>query len=157
MHKIQVFFEEEKNDAESISVKNDIVSELDIKVNSVKVVNCYCINAELDSVELEKIAKNLFSDPIVQKYSIDSEPEIESDWIIEVKLHAGVTDNIGTASMQGVQDLIKRKFKENESIRTTKKYFISGSLNENQINRICRELLANEVIESFEFKKMKKD
>lgn len=157
MHKIQVFFEEEKNDAESNSVKTSIESDLEIKTGSLKIVNCYYINAELSQEELQKIAGKLFADPIVQKYSVDSEPEISFDWLIEVKLHSGVTDNIGNAAVIGVQDLIKRKFRENETIRASKKYFISGELEEKQIKRICTEMLANTLIESTEYKKSGKD
>ncbi|MFH1664483.1 MAG: phosphoribosylformylglycinamidine synthase subunit PurS [archaeon] len=157
MHKIQVFFEEEKNDAESNSVKTSIESDLEIKTGSLKIVNCYYINAELNEEELHKVAGKLFADPIVQKYSVDSEPEISFDWLIEVKLHSGVTDNIGNAAVIGVQDLIKRKFRENETIRASKKYFISGELEEKQIKRICTEMLANTLIESTEYKKSGKD
>ncbi len=157
MHKIEVFFSKTENDSESFSVKNDIVSDLGIEVDSVKIVNCYYINADLMQEQLQKIAVKLFADPIVQNYSINSEKlEIKADWLIEVKLHLNVTDNTGNASIIGVKDLLKIEFRKelNENIRTSKKYFLSGNLNEKQIKRIAKELLANEVIESFEFKKL---
>ncbi len=157
MHKIEVLFKEEKNNAESVSVKNDIALELGIQLDSLKIVDCYYIQAELTEEELQKTASKLFADPIIQDYFIDKKAEIESDWKIEVKFHKDVTDNKGNAAIIGVQDLIKRKFQENEEIRTSKKYFISGNVEENQIKRICSELLANQVVESFEFNKTKSD
>lgn len=154
MHKIEVFFPETENDSESFSVKNDVVSDLGIEVNSVKIVYCYYINADLSLEELENTAKNLFSDPIVQEFTVDSDAVIKADWLIEVKFNSGVTDNTGEAAVIGLEDLIKRKLNENEGINTTKKYFLSGNLSENQVKRIAKELLANEVIESFELKKL---
>jgi phosphoribosylformylglycinamidine synthase len=155
MHQIQVFFEEEKNDAESLSIKKDIASDLNIELTFLKIVRCYYINAELSLKELEEAAKKLFADPVVQKYSIDEEAKIDAEWMIEVKLHSGVTDNEGNAAVTGVQELLNMKFKENEWIKTSKKYFISGKINETEIKRICTEMLANEVVESFEYKKLK--
>ncbi|PIN99238.1 MAG: hypothetical protein COT90_00495 [Candidatus Diapherotrites archaeon CG10_big_fil_rev_8_21_14_0_10_31_34] len=152
MNKIEVFFREEKNDSESNSVKNDILADLGIKLNALKIVQCYYIEPELTEQELEKIASNLFCDLIVQEYKINSDAEIKADWLAEIKLLPGTTDNTGNASMIGVKDLLKRNFPENESIKTSKKYFFSGGT-ENEINKVCREMLANEIIESFEIKK----
>jgi len=154
MHRIEVFFADPKNDAESFSVKKDILSELEIQTDSVKVIKCYYLNAELSLEDTENLAKNLFADPIVQNYSIDSEAKTEADWKIEVKLNSGVTDNEGNTAMLGAKDLLKRNFSENEEIRTSKKYFLKGNLDEEKIKRICKELLANEVVESFEYKKL---
>lgn len=151
MHKIEVFFQEDKNDSESNAVRKDILSDLGIQLNSLKIVQCYYINADLSDEELQKTASKLLADPIVQKYVINSESEIKADWLIEVKLNSGVTDNTGNAAMLGVKDLLKREFKEetNENIRTTKKYFISGEITREQAERIAKELLANEVVENF--------
>ncbi len=152
MNKISVFFREKENDSESASVRKDIESDLGIKLDFLKIVHSYLIDAELNQEETELIAKKLFSDPIVQEYRINEKTGIESDWAIEVKLHADVTDNEGNASVKGVQDLIKRKLNENQSIRTSKEFFVSGA-DESQIKRICSEMLANNVIESFNYRK----
>jgi len=154
MNKIEVFFEEEKNDSESNAVKNDILSDLGIELNGLKIIQCYYIEADLTQEELEKIASKLFSDPIVQKYRINSKAEIESDWLAEIKLLPGTTDNTGNAAMIGVKDLLKRDSFENESIKTSKKYYFFGGTEE-EIKKICKKLLANEIIESFEIKKLR--
>ncbi|MBU2099836.1 phosphoribosylformylglycinamidine synthase subunit PurS, partial [Candidatus Micrarchaeota archaeon] len=135
MHRIEVFFREEKNDAESISVKKEIESELGIKTESVKIVHCYYINAELSEEEAKTAAEKLFCDPIVQNYSVDSDSGIKADFMVEIKFLPGVTDNEGNAAMIGVKDLLKREFREKENIRTSKKYFFSGNLKEKEIER----------------------
>jgi phosphoribosylformylglycinamidine synthase len=154
MHKIEVFFGQEKNDAESISMKKEVESELGFEIDFFKIVRCYYLNAELSLEEAKETAEKLFCDPIVQNYSIDSDTGIKAGFMVEVKFLPGVTDNEGNAAIIGVKDLLKRKFKEKENIRTSKKYFISGNLKKKEIERICRELLANQVVESYEIKKL---
>ncbi len=155
MNKIEVFFKEKENDSEARAIKNDVLFDLGIKLDSLKIIKCYYVNAELSEEELKKTASSLFADPVVEDYKINSDTEINADWTAEIKLLPGTTDNEGNAAMTGVKDLLKRNFAENESIKTSKKYFFSGITKE-EINRICRNFLANEIIESFEIKEIKK-
>ena len=53
---------------------------------------------------------------------------------------------------QGIKDL-GLTLKEGDHVRTIRKYYVKGTLNEEQVKLICQGLLANELIESFEFKK----
>lgn len=126
--------------------KNDIENFLGIKVNAVKTRKIYTLDIKLSQKELEKLKKELFVDPIVEKVSC-SIPEF--DWVIEVGFKPGVTDNVGRTSRTAIRDLLKRDLKEGEGVYTSIQYLIKGDeLTFADAKKIGKELLANEVIEN---------
>ena len=71
---------------------------------------------------------------------------------IKVQLHAGMLDVVGDTVLQSLADLGVR-FPSNARVRTARKYLLTGALTEKQVNRIARELVCNELIETFTVRK----
>ena len=156
MHEIQAGYKENKVDFTAIALKNSIEEDLRIKsIKSLRILDVFRIESNLFPSQVQRIARELLHDSITQQYSIDRPLINVFDWLIEVKFHDNVTDNVAIAALEGIEDLIGRKFRENEWLKTARHYLIEGKLNENEIQRICKDLLANELIESFSYRKGK--
>lgn len=152
---VEVCYRKGRRDALGEGVKSDIAEDLRIKTDAVSFVDVYKINAGLGAQEIEKIAKELLSDPIIQEYAINKPVSSGFDWEIVVELNPDVTDNVGMAAKRGIEDLLGRKLGE-EEVRYARKYLIKGKLSEAQVKKICTGLLANSVIEKYTYKEGKK-
>ena len=146
-------YKEDRRDAIGESVKADIKEDLRINTESVSFVDIYRVNARLSDEKIEKIASQLFSDPIIQEYSVNKPFPCSFDWEIIVELNPDVTDNIGMAAEFGIEDLLGRKLKEKENVSYARKYLLKGNLSEEQVKKICTGLLANSVIEKYSYKR----
>ncbi len=154
MQTVNVFFKKGKTDAIAECIKKSIEEDLNIKgIKELKIVNEFKLNIPLSEEQVQKIASLLLIDPITQEYSINLSEKIKADWVIEVEFFENVTDNVGDTAKEGIQDLLGKKLKEEESVRTAKKYLINGKLKEKEIKKIASSFLANELIEKYSIKK----
>ena len=121
-------------------------------VKSVRVLDVYTIDEEMPPSELETLGRELFSDPVVQSYSIN-QPLFDPSkfaFAISVGFKPGVKDNVGDTSREASEELLKRKLRGNAY--TSKQYLVSGKLARSDAERIARELIANELIQKFKVK-----
>lgn len=149
-HRIEVGFKEGIRDALGEKVKKRVIEDLNISVKNVKTVDVYTIDANLSKEQLNLLGENLFSDPVIQEFSIQEPLARNFDWLIEVGLKPGVTDNVGKTTKEAIKDILKIEFSGEEAIYTSKQYLISGEkLNQKDLERIARDLLANELIQQW--------
>lgn len=154
--RVEVGYKEGKTDSIGAALKADIEEDLRIAgIESVSYIDVYEINAGLSEPEVKEVAEKLFIDPITQNYSINSNLISDFDWAIEVKYHSDVTDNVGITAVEGIEDLLGREFSEDEDVRSIRKYLINGKIPEKDVERICKGLLANELIETYSYEKGK--
>ncbi|MFH0897369.1 MAG: AIR synthase-related protein [Candidatus Bathyarchaeota archaeon] len=144
-HRVAVGFKSEAYDVLGEKKRSEIKNSLSIKVNSVRTIKVYTIDAELSEEELKLIKKELLVDPITEQADA---PLPSFDWLIEVGYRPGVTDNVGRTSKSAIQDLLNRNLKQSESVYTSVQYLLKGTgLRYEDAEMISRELLANELIE----------
>jgi phosphoribosylformylglycinamidine synthase II len=147
-NRIEVTFKDGITDALGESVKKRIIEYLNLPVESVRTIDAYTIDKELDEKQLEFLGKELFADPITQRFSCDRPLAADFDWIIEVVFQPGVTDNVGKTSMTAIEDMLKLKFGQDEAVYTSKQYLIKGKkLAEADLDNIGKNLLANDLIQ----------
>jgi len=152
---IEVFSKIGKTDPAGLALKQEIREDLGISTEiNIQTVARYNIKGKFEENELEEIARNLLADPIEQDYSTGNYFPAGS-WEIVVSLNKDVTDNIGTATRAAIADLFGKAISDIGTVRVDRKYLISGELEEAEIKRICKDLLANEVIEKFQYVKNK--
>jgi phosphoribosylformylglycinamidine (FGAM) synthase PurS component len=152
--RIEVAFKKGKFDSNGEAIKQSIKEDLLINsIEKVETIDVFELKGNFSEQEIKAITEKLFIDPILHDFSLNKPFFSNCDWVVEVKLKPGVTDNIAIAALEGIKDILGRNLKENETIKTAKKYLFYGSLSEQQVKTICSKLLANELIESFEFKK----
>ncbi|MCM8766538.1 MAG: phosphoribosylformylglycinamidine synthase subunit PurS [Candidatus Omnitrophica bacterium] len=121
-------------------------------IEEVKVSNLYKIECKTNKKNVEKIAKELLIDKVSEDFSIYKKTRTKKDfWIIEIFLKDGVTDPVGETARNTI---IESKILDQVVVKTGKKYYIKGKVNQFQIKEICEKILANTLIQNyFIFKK----
>ncbi|MBI5229248.1 phosphoribosylformylglycinamidine synthase subunit PurL [Candidatus Micrarchaeota archaeon] len=148
-HRIEVAFKEGVRDALGEGVRKRIVEHLGFEVNSVKTIDVYTIDAELDGEQLQELGENLFADSVTQVFSCGKPLAKDFDYLIEVGFRPGVTDNAGNTSRKAAEDILKKTV---EGVYTSKQYLLRGKLDKQAAEEIARGFLANELIERWEVK-----
>ena len=147
--KIEISLQQHIDDAVGLGIVQDI-RDLGIEnVEHVRTAQLYWLAGDITNIELETICASLLADAVTQKYTYDGSSannDVSNAWIVEVKFKPGVTDSVGDSVIKGIRDLGIHGV---ESVRTGKKYVITGALSTEQIETISRRLLANDVIQNF--------
>lgn len=147
-HFIEVGFKPNVTDALGESTSKTMKEDLGINAEKVNTISKYLIDADLKVKDLEKVKDNLFVDPITQVSSLDKELPKDFDYLIEIGFKPGVTDNVGKTSKQAIQEITKKEFKEGEAVYSFKQYLLKGEFTREQVEKVGKELLANELIET---------
>lgn len=143
VHRIEVGISDSEN------IKSSIVVDLGIEeIEKVQVINVYTLEGgNLTEEELIFLGKEVFSDPIVEKYSIDKPLANKFDGtLVEIGFKPGVTDNVGITTIEAVQDAIDKKL---EGAYSSKQYLLYG-VDEEIAETIAKDLLANNLIERWQ-------
>jgi len=152
IHRLEVDFLDGVTDALGESVARSLADHLGLRGIKVKTVNVYTTNVDLSPVELFRLGQELFCDPVIQRFSIDKPlyGAGDFDWLLEVGFRPGVTDNVGQSAAQGMQDMLGRKIAPGRGFFTSIQYLFQGRLSCQDIERIARDLLANDLIERWQ-------
>jgi phosphoribosylformylglycinamidine synthase len=117
-------------------------------VDRVRVSNVYLLEGGLSREELNIISQELLADPVVEQYSIGEAPLAAIDdknaHAIEVAYNPGVMDPVEESVRKGILDL---SITTVESVKTAKRYYLSGELSASDVELICNKLLVNSVIQ----------
>jgi phosphoribosylformylglycinamidine synthase II/phosphoribosylformylglycinamidine synthase I len=106
----------------------------------------FFLEGELSTDDVERLARELLTDPVTEQYSLESLNGSTSDTshYIEVTLHPGVTDPVAenivrSAHLIGIDNL--------ERAATGQQYKLSGSLDPMMLSRLATQVLSNPVIQ----------
>jgi len=114
-------------------------------VQQIRVSDVYLLEGDLSRKELETICRQLLADPVVEDYSIGEAPPTPQDaHAIEVAYNPGVMDPVEESVSKGIGDL---GVKNTDSVKTAKRYYLSGKLSAGDIELISSKLLVNSVIQ----------
>ncbi len=115
-------------------------------VSRVSVSNIYLLEGGLSQEEVAIICRELLADPLVEEYSVGDVPllAIADAQAVEVAYNPGVMDPVEESVKKGIRDLGITKV---ESVKTAKRYYLSGKLSPGDIEFIYSKLLANSVIQ----------
>jgi len=152
IHRIEVGFKPHVTDSLGDSVARSVAEDLGLKAPRVRTVSVYTTNIDFSRAELLRLGEELFSDPVIQHFSLD-EPlhqHADFDWLLEVGFRPGVTDNVGHSAAQGMQDMLGRELRSGEGFFTSRQYFFYGELSRTDLERIASGLLANDLIERWQ-------
>ncbi|MHA1338725.1 MAG: AIR synthase-related protein [Promethearchaeota archaeon] len=149
LHRIEVGISEDKG------LRNSIIMDLGIKdIKKVEVIKVYTLESdELKEEDLEFLGREVFSDPIVEQYSINK-PLVKpfDGTIVEVGYKPGVTDNVGMTSIEAVYDALNIRI---EAAYSSKQYLFYG-IDKGLSEQIVRDLIANQLIERWRIEDGKK-
>jgi phosphoribosylformylglycinamidine synthase subunit PurSL len=150
--RIEVSFKPDFRDPLGESVQRAIVEDLGLGVDKVRTIDVYAIDADLTPQEVERLRRELFTDPIVQESSATSRLARDFYWIIEVGFRPGVTDNVGKTAHEGIEEVLGRHLAPGEGVYTSRQYLITGRLTRDEIERVAGDLLANSLIQRWEIR-----
>ncbi len=131
-------------------VKNAIKSDLGYSVDKVLAINVYTIEGgNLSPSDLNFLASEVFSDPIIEKFTIDSPlAEAFDGTVVEIGFKPGVTDNVGRTSKEAIKDALN---KDVTGAYYSRQFLFYG-ISEDVAEKIVRDLLANSLIERWAVK-----
>ncbi|MGL1935904.1 MAG: phosphoribosylformylglycinamidine synthase subunit PurS [Fibrobacterales bacterium] len=153
IHRITVKLKAQFPDPKGNRIMAAMHEDLGIDVEAVKTIQVFttCLDESMESID--HIAQELFHDPVVEEYSIDSplaESVLDFDWLFEIGFKPGVTDNVGRSSREGINDILGRKLEDLEDIWTSYQVLVKGDLTAEQAEEVCVKFLANPLIETYE-------
>jgi phosphoribosylformylglycinamidine synthase subunit PurSL len=149
MDRLEVVFKSGLVDARGEGTKKRIIEDLGITVDSVKTVDTYLIDANLNKEQLTQVQTKLFTDPLTQDSSFQPLAK-DFDWIIVVGLLPGMKDNTGSTATEAIEDMFKIKFTKEEGIYYSVQYLLKGNLTRESCDKIASELLANDLIQRWQ-------
>ena len=135
-------------DADGESVRKKAEEYFGIKLKSVRAIRVLTIDASLTETQLEKARTEIFTNPVTEESSYSPIAQ-DFDWLIWIGLRPGVRDTAGSTAVEAMEDLLGVKFKQGEAVYTSKIYEIKGSLRMDEIEKVARELLANDLIQEW--------
>jgi len=134
-------------DAFGASTAKKIRDYLEIPVQKVETRTLFLIEAKLARAQADAAARELFCDPVIQRYRIDDNLDSDPfDLSVTVGYRPGVTDNVGHTAALAIGELTGRRLTPEEGVFTSTQYLLAG-VDRGQAQRISRELLANDLIE----------
>jgi len=149
--RIEVTLKPHLQDAYGLKIARQCREDLNLKVSGTRTIEAYLIDSNLSKKQLETLARDLFSDPVTQITAIDRplarELDYPWDWLVEVGFRPGVTDNEGRIAGRGLDLFLGRRLGINEGVYTSTQYCIQGELTYDQVERVARGLLANDLIQ----------
>jgi phosphoribosylformylglycinamidine synthase len=115
-------------------------------LRSARVSDIYTITGDVTHTCVERICRELLADTPVQDYSVGVliEPAHKGVHVIEIVYNPGVPDPAEDAIRKGIRDL---GIEGVESVKTARRYYLGGLLNENTVKTIAGKLLMNPAIQ----------
>ncbi|UCD58420.1 MAG: phosphoribosylformylglycinamidine synthase subunit PurL [Candidatus Hydrogenedentota bacterium] len=147
-YRIEVGLRPELLDAAGESVRRNMMEDLGIPAEDVRVIRVYTVLTDLHSKYVEKLRTDLFTDPIIELSTLDQPLADDFSWIIEVGYKPGVTDNVGKTSREAIADIFGDSF-DKCTVFTSKQYVIKGRIDRGQAEAVAGGLLANGLIEQW--------
>ncbi len=149
MHRVEIRLKNHLPDARGLGLVKDIADLGITTVSSVRVIDIYWLDADLTPDELDLICNGLLADPVTQEYQYKTgfavEGEAEANYhTVEVTYQPGVTDPVEETVMKAVRDLGVGGVR---AVKTAKRYWLQGNLDDDQLGLICNRLLVNPIIQ----------
>ena len=126
---------------------------LGLKLDAARVIRVLTFDTNLNQSELERAQREIFTNPVTEMSSflpLAGRVLPQFDWVLWVGLKPGVRDNEGATAMEAMHDLLGRDFAEDEAVYSSRIHLIQAPrLYAGQAEQICRELLANPLIQNW--------
>ncbi len=119
-------------------------------VDQVRVVHVYVLEGDIVASEVERIARELLTDPISQEFvSREGQAPARADGktgydIIEIAFNRGVMDPVEGSTLKGIADLGIRSVR---SVHTARQYHVFGRLSAAERQLIIDKVLSNKLIQ----------
>ncbi len=149
--RLSVGMREHVQDVQGAKIAREIQETCGITVEAVSLVQMYTLQG-LSAEECRQIQdQEVLHDPVLHEIRETPWPA-QGDWIVEVGFKPGVTDNPGRVALQTVRTVLDLPAERAARVYTSQEYHIRGALTREDVERIGRDLLANELIHRLRIK-----
>jgi len=131
-------------DVRGQALQRTLQDDLHLTIDAARTAALYTIHAPCTSADLEVARQGLFTDAIVQESGWATRPAMACDWIVQVGLLPGVTDNVGRTAARALEDIYDRPLQG--EVYTSSLYLLRGALQRQDVERVVRDVLANPLI-----------
>ncbi len=147
---IEVFWSSPLPDGRALDLLAQI-ERMDLNsVRQVRVSDLYFLHGSLSPSDVERLAAELLVDPIVEGYRLRATDGLSGvavgERVVEVGYHPGVTDPVA-------ENLLRRAhllgLKGLQAAATGRRYTFQGTPSEADLHTLARQLLCNDVIQSY--------
>ncbi|MFW5931581.1 MAG: AIR synthase-related protein [Desulfohalobiaceae bacterium] len=128
-----------------------IRKDLGLEVSQVSLIKVYSVQGLTRDQLQEVLDRCLLHDPVLHQASLQPLAR-DMDWVLEVGYRPGVTDNEGRVAAQCLRTGLSLGAEHDLQVYTACQYLLQGELQENDVEHIATDLLANQLIEEFRLK-----
>ncbi|MCK4604988.1 MAG: phosphoribosylformylglycinamidine synthase [Deltaproteobacteria bacterium] len=154
-HRIEVALKLHLQDPQGLKTARQCREDLKLEVSGIRTIKAYLVDIDLSEEQLRAVAEGPFSDPVIQVAAINRPLALELakkrdfswDWLIECGFRPGVTDNEGRTAREALELVLGRKPGLDQGVYTSTQYCIKGELTYDQVEKLAKGLLANDLIQ----------
>lgn len=151
LRRIEAGLREGVVDTQGIKTANKIREALGFDVKEVRQVKVFTVDGLTEEQLATVVREAALHDPVLQDAAL-SPVSSQADWVLEVGFRPGVTDNEGRTARETIAIVLELEDRESVSVYVADQYHIYGDFSEDAIASIGRDVLANELIQRFEYK-----
>ena len=150
--RIEVSSKSSFKDVIGAKTKRKIQQHLNIPLDEVYFIKVYLVEGNFSEEIVKTFAESALCDPVIQIYSINDpislKLNLSFDWILEIGYRPGVTDNEGKTAEEALSYILERPLDpDKEGVYFVRQFLIKGNIKKEVVEKIAKELLANELIE----------
>ncbi len=143
---LEIGLKENRKDFEAISIIKESKKFLNLEIKDLEVRKLYAFDLEISDKEWGTV-KDEFLDSVIEK-QVKNHKIDELKYAVKIGFNPGVTDNEGRTAKEMVEDILDKKFPNEQKVYTSKIYlFKDKNITEDDIQHLSKDLLANELIE----------
>lgn len=155
---VEIGYKKDATDPVAYLMKKEI-EDLGISgVEEVKSISTYAIDGQVTEEDVKKICEELLVDNQIQHYGYRGEEvdksikhEFPGAWLVEVSFKPGVMDAVGLSTTHALEIMGIGDVKE---VKTGTKFLIIGDLTEKTVEKICKRILVNDLIQDYSYRKI---
>lgn len=124
---------------------------LGLSVTQVRLIDTFTIEDRgmLSQERLEHAAREVLSDPVIQQTAVDRPLASGCDWVLEVGLRPGVTDNVGRTAREAIELFLEGSSEGGVMVFTSRQFLLTGELERDDVDTIASQFLANPLIQTW--------
>ncbi len=147
-HRIEVGLKSGLPDPTGRKMTARIKHDLEISLDDLRVADVFIVDKALNDQQLKQAAEEIFKDPVIQDVAVDEPLNLPFDWLVEVGYRPGVTDNLARTAREALERTLSVRFNYEEGVYSRKLYFVRGNVTKGEVERIAKDLLANDLIQT---------
>jgi phosphoribosylformylglycinamidine synthase len=147
--RLEIGWRPELPDAEGEAVQRHAREYFGLEIENIRVLKILMLDLELTAAELDAVRTEIFTHPLTQ-VSGWKPLAADFDGAVWVGFRPGVRDNEGATALEAIAAFLGRSLSSEAAVYTSRLFLFRGeNLTREQLTRVARELLANDLVQQF--------